>query len=61
MKQNISATGRILRITLGLVLIITGYVYTIWWVYIIAAIALITGLIGYCGLYSLMDKLLKKI
>lgn len=51
MSQNIGIADRIVRIILAVVFIILALMYSFWW-YIPAAIALFTGIIGWCGLYS---------
>jgi len=52
MGQNVGIADRIVRIVLAVVFIILALVYNPWW-YLPAAIALITGIIGWCGLYTL--------
>jgi hypothetical protein len=58
MKQNEGTVDRVLRITVGFIALYAGYsslnglAQTI--AYVVAAIALITGIIGFCGLYSLL-------
>ncbi|WP_037586428.1 YgaP family membrane protein [Stenoxybacter acetivorans] len=54
--RNISKTDRIIRIILGLVLLALVFVgpKTAWgW---IGLFPLITGLVGWCGLYTLLGK-----
>jgi hypothetical protein len=57
LKQNEGSTDRIIRITIGLIALITGFFWltgTIQIVaYIIGIIALITGIVGFCGLYAI--------
>lgn len=53
MKTNVGATDKLIRIVAGIVLIIIGIFYSKIWV-IIGLIPLITGLIGYCPLYTLL-------
>ena len=59
MKKNEGMTDRIIRIVLGIILIGLGiFFYNSWgWIatvilVVLGLIALITGIIGYCGLYS---------
>jgi hypothetical protein len=52
MKQNVGSVDRYLRISIGIVLIILGVMTRMWWLYIIAAIAILTGIFGYCGIYQ---------
>lgn len=54
MKTNVGATDKIIRIVIGIVLIVLGVLNTAWWLVIIGLIPLITGLIGYCPLYTLL-------
>lgn len=58
MKVNVGTTDRIIRVILGIALLALGiFVLTdIWRILAIAAgaVALITALTGYCGLYSLV-------
>ncbi len=51
MKHNIGTTDRVIRIVLGIVILAVGYSYQSWWG-LIGLIPLITGAIGWCGLYS---------
>ncbi|GIU68846.1 MAG: hypothetical protein KatS3mg002_0082 [Candidatus Woesearchaeota archaeon] len=52
MKENVGMIDRLIRFIIAIIFIILGFLYSPWW-FIIAAIALITGLLGWCGLYSL--------
>jgi len=52
MGQNVGIADRIVRIVLAVVFIVLAIKYSFWW-YIPAAIALVTGVVGWCGLYSL--------
>jgi hypothetical protein len=58
LKQNESSIDRIIRVVIGIVALLagafwlTGVTQTI--VYIVGAIALITGTIGFCGLYAIL-------
>lgn len=63
MKRNEGTLDRIIRIVLGVILLAVGIGGCVWgcvtgallWVLIIVgAIALVTGLIGWCGLYALL-------
>ena len=57
-QQNESSTDRIIRVIIGIALFIAGSVWftgiTQTIILVIAAIALITGIIGFCGLYALL-------
>ncbi len=52
MKKNVGTTDKIIRIIAGVVIIGFGFYFKSWWG-VIGIIPLITGLIGFCGLYSL--------
>ena len=52
MKKNVGTADKIARLILGVVIIGLGLYFKSWWG-VIGIIPLITGLIGYCGLYSL--------
>ncbi len=61
MEKNTGTIDRAVRIAIGVVLLILAYIYwaslgTVWGslLVIIAAIALITGLVGMCPLYKLL-------
>jgi len=59
MKKNVGRTDRIIRIVAGISFfalgffleISTGWVWALW---ILGAILLITGIIGFCPLYALL-------
>ena len=51
MKRNVGTADRIVRIVIGLAIIGAGIVYGSWWG-AIGIVPLATGLVGYCGLYS---------
>jgi hypothetical protein len=53
MKQNVGKVDKIIRIVLAVVLAALAYYFKIWWIYIFAAIMLVTALVGFCGLYTL--------
>ena len=52
MGQNVGMTDRIVRIILAVVFIILALLYSAWW-FIPAVIALVTGIVGWCGLYKI--------
>ena len=59
MKKNVGTIDRIIRIILGIVLIGLGIYFQSSWglvamivLVILGLIVLITGIIGYCGLYT---------
>jgi hypothetical protein len=52
MGQNVGMADRIVRIILAVVFTILALVHSAWW-FIPAVIALVTGIVGWCGLYTL--------
>ncbi len=58
MPQNEGKWDRIIRVIIGLVLLYIGYaMLSAPWnyvAYVVGAILLITGIIGYCALYSVL-------
>jgi hypothetical protein len=58
-KANEGTADRVIRAIVGLVFIYLGHIYTPW-LYIIAALGLITAADGFCGLYWLMGWSTKK-
>jgi hypothetical protein len=56
MGCNVGKTDRILRVIIGLALILAAYTGNLGsWAYI-GAVPLFTGLVGWCGLYTIMGK-----
>jgi hypothetical protein len=53
MKQNVGKVDKIIRVILAAILTALGYYLKLWWIYIFAAIFLITALVGFCGLYPI--------
>lgn len=53
MKENVGMIDRMVRFILAIIFIILGFMYSAWW-FVPAAIALITGLLGWCGLYAVL-------
>jgi hypothetical protein len=53
MEENVGLADRMLRFVFAIIFIILGFKYSWWW-FLPAAIALITGLLGWCGLYTLL-------
>ena len=64
MKQNESTADRVIRVIIGIVAFaagrfaFTGTISTV--LYVIGAIALVTGIIGFCGLYAILGISTKK-
>lgn len=50
MKCNVGQTDRLLRIIIGLVILVLGYIYSSWWG-LIGLIPLLTGLFRWCPAY----------
>ena len=50
MKCNVGPTDRLLRIIIGLVVLVVGYIYSSWWG-LIGFIPLLTGLFRWCPAY----------
>ena len=50
MKCNVGGADKIIRIAVGLIIIVLGFVYSSWWG-LIGLIPLITGLASQCPLY----------
>lgn len=50
MKCNVGKTDRLLRIIIGLVILVLGYIYSYWWG-LIGLIPLLTGLFRWCPAY----------
>lgn len=51
MIRNMGAIDRSIRAIVGIGLIIIGFLTGLWWLYIFAAIMLVTSSIGVCPLY----------
>lgn len=51
MKCNVGPTDRLLRIIIGLVILVIGYINSSWWG-LIGLIPLLTGLFRLCPLYK---------
>jgi len=53
MNENVGMIDRMIRFIIAIIFIILGFLYSPWW-FIVAAIALITALLGWCGLYAIL-------
>lgn len=53
MKKNVGPADRAIRILLGIVIILLGVLFKSWWG-LIGLLPILTGVIGWCGLYSLL-------
>ncbi len=65
MKTNESLLDRIIRVVLGLVLVVIAYLGVVtgtwqWVAYVVGAILLLTGVVGFCPLYTLFGFQTKK-
>ncbi len=65
MKTNESLLDRIIRVVLGVVLVVIAYLGVLtgtwqWVAYVVGAIALITGIVGFCPLYAVFGFQTKK-
>lgn len=54
MKQNVGGIDRILRITLGLVLIALAATGTVGWWGWLGVVPLLTGVVGWCPPYAML-------
>ena len=54
MKKNVGTTDRIIRIIVGIIGIVLGLIYKNLIIGIIGIIILMTGIIGFCGLYTIL-------
>lgn len=60
MKMNVGLIDKVLRIIIGVVLIALAFTGTLGvWAYI-GVVPLVTGLVGWCPLYSLLGTSTKK-
>lgn len=53
MKVNVGSADRIARLVLGVVIIVLGFVFNSW-LGVIGIVPIITGLLNYCPVYSLL-------
>ncbi len=55
MKCNVGAGDRVFRITLGLVILASMFVFDgrLWWLGLFGLLPLLTGIAGWCPAYSL--------
>jgi hypothetical protein len=53
MEKNVGSLDRTIRILVGLIILTAEVIFKTWWG-LIGIIPLFTGLIGWCGLYSLL-------
>ncbi|HDT15394.1 MAG TPA: DUF2892 domain-containing protein [Firmicutes bacterium] len=52
MEKNVGGTDKTIRIVAGIVIIVLGLIFRSWWG-LIGVVILITGLVGFCGIYKL--------
>ena len=56
MKQNVGILDQTLRLVVGIFLIVLGFYYgNNWLLYILGAAVLVSGIIGYCPVYELLN------
>ena len=60
MKKNIGTTDKVIRIIVGVIIIILGFVFKSWWG-IIGILPLITAAIGWCPPYALLGISTRKV
>lgn len=51
MKANVGSVDRIIRIVIGIIILAVGFQYRSWWG-LIGIVPLATGIVGFCGLYT---------
>ncbi|GEM_PF-755055 len=56
MKQNVGILDQTLRLVVGIFLIVLGFYYSNNWIlYIVGTVVLLTGIIGYCPVYEMLN------
>lgn len=53
MTANVGSVDKIIRIVLGLVILVVGYLNESWWG-LVGLVPLVTAFIGFCPAYSLL-------
>ncbi len=53
MKTNVGSADKIIRIVLGIVIIVLGFVFQSWWG-LIGVVVLLTGILNFCPAYALI-------
>ena len=59
MKANVGSSDRIIRFILGAVIIALGFYFKSWWG-VVGLVAITTGLLNFCPVYSLIGFSTKK-
>lgn len=59
MKTNVGGADRIIRITVGVVIIALGFIFNSWWG-VVGIVPLLTGSLNFCPAYSLLGVSTKK-
>lgn len=54
MKKNVGKIDKTIRILLGTILLGAGYFYGSWILGILGVVSIATGLLNFCGLYSII-------
>ncbi|MBN2567449.1 DUF2892 domain-containing protein [Candidatus Woesearchaeota archaeon] len=52
MKKNVGNADQVVRYIVTAILVIAGYLYGTWWLYLIALVPLVTSITRVCPLYS---------
>ena len=60
MTRNVGSVDRIVRIVAGIAIITAGVVYRSWWG-IVGLLPLITGILGFCGVYAVLGLGTKRL
>ena len=53
MQQNIGKTDKIIRVVIGLIIIAVGAYFKSWWG-AIGLLPILTAVVGWCGLYTIL-------
>jgi len=53
MKVNVGLNDKIIRIIISVLLVVGGFVFNMWVLYVVAAMLMVTVFTGTCGLYAL--------
>ena len=53
MECNVGSVDSAIRVIISAILVWYAYSYTVWWLYIIALVLLLTAVFGCCKIYTL--------
>lgn len=59
MQLNVGKTDGRIRVILGILIVVLGFIFKSWWG-IIGLIPIVTGMLGWCPLYAILDISSKK-